>query len=59
LSGGSEKGYVKGLASYLLTQGYIVCIFHNRGVSETEYTSAEFADLTRNEEMIKTVEFVN
>jgi predicted alpha/beta-fold hydrolase len=56
ISGGSEKGYVKGLSYYLSHElGYIVGVFHNRGVGGTEYTSAEFADLSRSEEVEKAV----
>lgn len=54
LSGGSEKGYVKSLARFLAHEkGYIVGVFHNRGVGDTEYTSPDFADLTSSEEIEK------
>lgn len=53
LSGDSEKGYVKSLVKHLSQdKNYIVGVFHNRGIL-TEYTSPEFADLTRNEEIEK------
>ena len=59
LSGGSEKGYVKALARFLSQEkGYIVGVFHNRGVSNTEYTSAEFADISRSEELEKAISFM-
>lgn len=57
LSGGSEKGYVKCLVKHLAEeQGYIVGVFHNRGVSNTEYTSPEFADMSRSEELEKALD---
>jgi len=58
LSGGSDRGYVKTLVNTLLKNGYEVAVLHNRGVSDTEYTSPEFADLTRNEEFVKSLEFI-
>lgn len=57
LSGGSEKGYVKVLSHYLAQElGYVVAVFHNRGVGNTEYTSPEFADLSRSEELEKAID---
>ena len=58
LSGGSDRGYVKSLVKTLLSDGFEVAVFHNRGVSDTPYTSLEFADLTRNEELNRALEFV-
>jgi len=58
LSGGSDRGYVKNLVRTLLWDGYEVAVLHNRGVCDTEYTSPEFADLTRNEEFVKGLEFI-
>ena len=53
LSGSSDKGYVKSLVKHLSQhKGYIVGVFHNRGIY-TEYTSAEFADLSSSEEINK------
>jgi len=51
LSGGSDRGYVKALVKTLLSDGFEVAVFHNRGVCNTPYTSLEFADLSRNEEV--------
>ena len=51
LSGGSGRGYVKALVQHLVYEkGYIVGVFHNRGV-EIEYTSPQFADMTSSEEI--------
>lgn len=58
LSGGSDRGYVKSLVKTLLSDGFEVAVFHNRGVSNTPYTSLEFTDLTRNEELERALEFV-
>ena len=56
LSGGSEKGYVKCLANHLANDlGYIVGVFHNRGVGNTEYTSPQFFDISSSEELEKAV----
>lgn len=53
LSGSSDKGYVKSLVRHLSQdKGYIVGVFHNRGV-HTEYTSPAFADLSSTEEFDK------
>eukprot|EP00347_Sterkiella_histriomuscorum_P023338 403335026 len=53
LSGSSDKGYIKSIVKHLSQEkGYIVGVFHNRGV-HTEYTSPKFADLTSNEEIEK------
>lgn len=53
LSGSSDKGYVKSLVKHLSQdKGYIVGVFHNRGVA-TEYTSPKFADLSSSEEIDK------
>lgn len=53
LSGSSDKGYVKSLVKHLSQdKGYIVGVFHNRGV-HTEYTSPAFADLSSTEELEK------
>ena len=51
LSGGSDRGYVKALVKTLLSDGFEVAVFHNRGVCNTPYTSLEFADLSRDEEV--------
>lgn len=52
LSGGSDRGYVKSLVRHMtFDKGYIVGVFHNRGVGYTEYTSAAFVDLTSSEEL--------
>jgi predicted alpha/beta-fold hydrolase len=58
LSGGSDRGYVKNLVKTLLDNGYEVAVLHNRGVGDTEYTSPEFADLSRNEEFVKSLEYI-
>ncbi|CDW76738.1 esterase lipase thioesterase family protein [Stylonychia lemnae] len=51
LSGDSNIGYVKCLVKHLTQEkGYIVGIFHNRGI-DTEYTSPHFADISSSEEM--------
>ena len=42
----------------LMEHGFEVAVLHNRGVSNTEYTSPEFADLSRNEEFDKNLELV-
>lgn len=57
LSGCSKKGYVKSLAKHLSQdKGYIVGIFHNRGVGDTEYTSTQFADMSSSEEIEKAIQ---
>mmetsp|Transcript_19502 Transcript_19502/g.24100 ORF Transcript_19502/g.24100 Transcript_19502/m.24100 type:complete len:137 (-) Transcript_19502:553-963(-) len=58
LSGGSDRGYVKALVITLLSDGFDVAIFHNRGVSNTPYTSLHFADLSKTEEVDKALKFV-
>lgn len=58
LSGGSDRGYVKALVKTLLSDGFEVAVFHNRGVCDTPYTSLEFADLTRNEDVDSALAFV-
>lgn len=58
LSGGSDRGYVKALVKTLLSDGFEVAVFHNRGVSFTTYTSLEFTDLTRSEEVERALAFV-
>lgn len=58
LSGGSDRGYVKGLVRTLLTDGFEVAVFHNRGVCNTPYTSLEFADLSSTEEVDAALAFV-
>ena len=58
LSGGSDRGYVKALVKTLLSDGFEVAVFHNRGVCDTPYTSLEFADLTRTEEVDCALDFV-
>lgn len=58
LSGGSDKGYVKAIVKTLISDGFEVAVFHNRGVCNTPYTSLEFSDLTRNEEVESAIEFV-
>ena len=58
LSGGSDRGYVKNLVKTLLENGFEVAVLHNRGVCDTEYTSPEFADLSRNEEFVKSLAFI-
>ncbi len=56
LSGSSDRHYVKSLVKHLsLERGYIVGVFHNRGVT-LEYTSPEFANLSRSEEIEKALE---
>lgn len=56
LSGSSDKGYVKSLAKHLSQDnGYIVGVFHNRGVV-TEYTSPKFTDLSSSEEIEKALQ---
>ena len=58
LSGGSDRGYVKSLVKTLLEEGYEVCVMHHRGVGETEYTSAQFADLTSDEEWSTALSYI-
>ena len=58
LSGGSDRGYVKGLVRTLLTDGFEVAVFHNRGVCNTPYTSLSFADLSSTEEADAALAFV-
>ncbi|TNV78627.1 hypothetical protein FGO68_gene12092 [Halteria grandinella] len=51
LSGHSHKGYVKSLAKHLSQDcGYIVGVFHNRGVSQ-EFTSPVLPDICSSEEI--------
>jgi predicted alpha/beta-fold hydrolase len=53
LSGNSSKGYVSSLVRHLSQEcGYIVGVFHNRGVAQ-EYTSPAFPDITSSEEIDK------
>lgn len=59
LSGGSDRGYVKGLVRTLLSDGFEVAVFHNRGVCNTPYTSLDFADLSSSEEMDRALAFVS
>jgi predicted alpha/beta-fold hydrolase len=55
LSGSSDRHYIKSLVHHLTQdRGYIVGVFHNRGVA-LEYTSPEFADLSRSEEIEKAI----
>ena len=42
----------------LLSDGFEVAVFHNRGVSRTPYTSVEFADLSRDEEINICLKFI-
>ena len=42
----------------LLSDGFEVAVFHHRGVENTPYTSLKFADLSRREELEKTMDFV-
>ena len=58
LSGGSDRGYVKALVKTLLSDGFEVAVFHNRGVCNTPYTSMGFADLSSTEELERALEFV-
>lgn len=58
LSGGSDRGYLKSLVKTLLSDGFEVAVFHNRGVCQTPYTSLEFANLARTEEIERTLAFV-
>ena len=58
LSAGSGRGYVKALVKTLISDGFEVAIFHNRGVENTPYTSFMFADLSRTEELERTLDFV-
>ena len=39
LSGGSDRGYLKSLVKTLMSDGFEVAVFHNRGVGNTPYTS--------------------
>lgn len=56
LSGSSDRHYIKSLVKHLANErGYIVGVFHNRGVA-LEYTSPEFANLSRSEEIEKALE---
>ena len=58
LTGGSDQGYVKALVKTMLSDGFEVAIFHNRGVCKTPYTSLKFADLTSNEEHERSLEYI-
>jgi uncharacterized protein len=58
LSGGSAGGYIKSLVKTLLNEGFEVAVLHNRGVGNTPYTSPKFADLSRNEEIVRCLDFV-
>ena len=42
----------------LLSDGFEVAVFQNRGVGNTPYTSLKFADLSCTEEVYRTLEFV-
>jgi predicted alpha/beta-fold hydrolase len=51
LSGSSDRHYIKSLVRHLTEdRGYIVGVFHNRGVT-LEYTSPELADLSSSAEI--------
>lgn len=51
LGGSSDRGYVKHLVKHMSRdKGYIVGVFHNRGIN-TEYTSPAFADLVSSDEV--------
>ena len=51
LSGSSDRHYIKSLVDHLTNdRGYIVGVFHNRGVT-LEYTSAELPDLSSSHEI--------
>ena len=39
LSGGSDRGYLKSLVKTMMSDGFEVAVFHNRGVGNTPYTS--------------------
>lgn len=58
LSGGAESGYVKSLVRTLQESGFEVVVLHNRGVSNTEFTSPMFTDLTSNEEYFAALRYV-
>jgi predicted alpha/beta-fold hydrolase len=58
LSGGSDRGYIKSLVKTLIEDGYEVCVLHHRGVGDTEYTSAQFANLVSNEETFKALTYI-
>ncbi len=58
LSGSSDRHYIKSLVHHLTQdRGYTVGVFHNRGVA-LEYTSPEFADMSRSEEIERAIEHV-
>lgn len=42
----------------LIEDGFDVCVLHNRGVGDTEYTSPHFVDLTSNEEAFKSLNYI-
>lgn len=51
LSGSSDRHYIKSLVKHLTQdRGYIVGVFHNRGVT-LEYTSPDIADLSSSKEI--------
>ena len=58
LSGGSGAGYCKALARTLMSDGFEVAVFHNRGVENTQYTSAQFASLASTEEIESALEYL-
>lgn len=39
LSGDSDRGYLKSLVKTMISDGFEVAVFHNRGVGNTPYTS--------------------
>ncbi len=56
LSGSSDRHYIKSLVKHLTEdKGYIVGVFHNRGVT-LEYTSPELADLSSSIEIEKAID---
>ena len=58
LSGNSGKGYVSSLATHLSQdKGYIVGVFHNRGVA-SEYTSPVFPDLCNSDEIDTAIRYM-
>ncbi len=57
LSGHSRKNYVSSLVRYMSEEaGYIVGVFHNRGVAQ-ELTSPVLPDITSSEEILEVISF--
>ena len=42
----------------MISDGFEVAVFHNRGVENTQYTSVKFASLASTEEIDKALEYI-